>query len=245
MIAQAVPPYSAFANVYDEVMTHVPMKTWANYLRTHAGKRARLVDLACGTGELLKTMLALYPAPPATGVDSSSPMLALARLKLAGQAEIKKGSLTSVPLKEEFTDWAVCTHDSVNYLLEPDDLLLHFNEAFRILKPDGLYSFDAVTKENMIQSFDGKIREEIVGDVYLHWNNYFDESDETLTSHLTFQNGMKTEVETHTQKFYPLDQIQELLERAGFDVAPIEGDYSNRKFRKGDAFMNFHCKKSV
>lgn len=244
MIAQAVPPYSAFAHVYDEVMTHVPMKAWVAYLRAHAGKRKRLVDLACGTGELLKTMLA-GPTPPATGVDTSAPMLALARLKLAGKAEIKKGSLTSIPLKAEFTDWAVCTHDSVNYLLDPADLFHHFQEVARILSPGGLYSFDAVTRENMIHAFDGKIREEIIGDVYLHWSNYFDESDETLTSHLTFQNGMKTEVETHTQKYYPQDEIEEMARRAGLEIGVVEGDYQPRKLKSGDAFMNFHCRKPV
>ncbi|MCE9598177.1 MAG: class I SAM-dependent methyltransferase [Spirochaetia bacterium] len=244
MIAQAVPPYSAFAQVYDQLMSHVPMKTWVAYLRAHAGTRERLVDLACGTGELLKTILATCTLP-ATGVDSSAPMLALARLKLAGLADIKKGSLTSVPLKANFTDWAVCTHDSVNYLVDPDSLILHFREVERILRPGGLYSFDAVTRENMVQEFDGKIREELVNDVYLHWTNYYDEADETLTSHLTFQNGMKTEVETHTQKFYSAEEIQDLVRKAGLDVGSPEGDYKQRKLKSGDAFMNFHCRKPL
>jgi len=242
MIAQSVAPYSAFAPIYDQVMTHVPVKRWVDYLISSAGERSSLVDLACGTGEVIREILRRKTIP-VTGVDFSHAMLALARLKLKKRAEIKSGSLTSIPLQDGKADWAICTHDSVNYLVDPSIFCQHLVEVNRILCPGGMYSFDAVTEENMVEEFDGRIREEMFCEIFLHWSNHYDSDLKLLRSHLTFQDGVRTSVEYHEQRFYTLDEIVDMAAGAGFEVGPVDGDYYRRRYRRGDSFMNFNCRK--
>lgn len=241
---RTVPIYSAFALIYDEVMSHVPFENWARYLASQAGRRQHLLDLACGTGKVLQTLLQ-YTAADTIGIDSSEPMLAIARRRLKGQAEIRPGNLTRIPVEDASADWAICTHDSINYLMTEGQLTRHFKEVFRVLEPGGIYSFDAVTEQNMITEFDGQVREEMIDGILLRWSNRYERDRRVLVSHLVFQDGSSIQVEMHEQQYYDSETILSLASRAGFETGPVHGDYEDRPLRARDAFMNFNCTKPL
>lgn len=235
------PEYSAFASIYDACMTHVPMRSWARRLLSEAGERSAIADLGCGTGHLLQEILSVRRLR-AFGVDRSPEMLERARRRLGSRADLREGDLRATGLPDGCVDWVVSTHDSVNYLKSEQELFGHFKEVLRILGPNGLYSFDATTESNLTREFDGQVREEMIGDIYLHWSNHYDRNRQVLVSTLAFQDGRGMASEIHEQRFYSREAVESLLLRAGFETVRVEGDYEERPPEKGDAFMNFHCR---
>lgn len=238
------PIYSSFAGIYDVSMAHVPMRSWAAYLMAEAGRRHSVLDLGCGTGLLLHEILRVQRIA-AAGVDASEAMLGAARRRLGSRAELSLADLRSTGLPSGGFDWALCTHDSINYLRSEEHLREHFKEVLRLLEPGGLYSFDATTETNLTREFDGQVREEMIGDVYLHWSNHYNKDRQVLISTLRFQDGQGIQTEVHEQRFYSLDRLRTLVMEAGFEEPLVEGDYQKRPPKKGDAFMNFHCRASA
>jgi ArsR family transcriptional regulator len=92
-----------------------------------------LVDLGCGTGELLSQ---LAPALDSlTGVDREPSMLAVARRRLADHPHVTivEAALEDVPLEDGSADLATIVL-VLHHLTEPAAVL---SEARRILRPDG------------------------------------------------------------------------------------------------------------
>lgn len=91
---------------------------------------ATIVDLGCGTGEVL-THLAGYAH--LIGVDREPGMLAIARQRLGDAAQVIEGALEDVPLPDACADAALLIL-VLHHLAEPAAVL---REARRILVPNG------------------------------------------------------------------------------------------------------------
>jgi len=81
------------------------------------GRGPRVLDVAYGTGILLKQLLALVPGIEAYGVDESADMLSQARMALKGQlhvhlerAQIGTGGTANLPYAPESFDLITCTN---------------------------------------------------------------------------------------------------------------------------------------
>lgn len=94
-------------------------------------KKARILDIACGTGILA---LALAKQGHSVhGIDISQEMIALARAKSSGIANVSFDvqSITDFKVKGEF-DIVTCTFDSLNYLITFDvGIRRHFSATLR------------------------------------------------------------------------------------------------------------------
>ena len=75
--------YEKFAYLYDELMKDVPYEEWVQFInkqaRTYGIEGKKILDLACGTGEL--SIRLAEEGYEVTGVDLSAEMLAVAREK--------------------------------------------------------------------------------------------------------------------------------------------------------------------
>src|SRR4051812_18158430 len=75
--------YQQFAYLYDELMKDAPYDEWIQFLKDRCVKNnvagTRLLDLACGTGEL--SIRLAQDGFQVTGVDLSEDMLAVAQAK--------------------------------------------------------------------------------------------------------------------------------------------------------------------
>ena len=109
----------------------------------HPGAKT-VLELACGTGSVLKELQAHYDV---TGVDLSEPMLELAREKLPG-VPLFQGDMTNVQLGETF-DVVLCLFDSVNHLLEFAQWEALFDVARSHLAEGGLFVFDINTEQRL------------------------------------------------------------------------------------------------
>ncbi len=141
-----MPSYDVFARFYDSVQGDRAQH--AAYLRSlirkHAPRAGTVLELACGTGSVLKQLWTHYEV---TGVDLSEEMLEVAAVKVPGVA-LFRGDMTKVDLGERF-DVVLCVYDSINHLLRFDEWKALFARAHEHLSEDGLFIFDINTKRRL------------------------------------------------------------------------------------------------
>ena len=104
----------------DQLLTHLPV--------AFAG---RLVDLGCGTGDLLGK-LAAQTGAELTGVDLAAGMLGVARERLGDGVSLIKSDLTALPLGDAQFD-VVVSNAAIQWC-KPASA---FDEMHRILRPGG------------------------------------------------------------------------------------------------------------
>lgn len=92
-----------------------------------------LLDVGCGTGEMLKLLNYINPQMELTGIDISAKMLEKAKFKLNGKACLILGDAEKLPFKDNSFDVVIC-NDSFHHYPSPISVLCEF---YRVLKPGG------------------------------------------------------------------------------------------------------------
>lgn len=92
--------------------------------------KTKVLDLSCGTGELLKSLLGkaeLY------GVDISEGMLKIAAQKLGQKVKLLKADVHELPFEDNFFDYVITTEAFHHYYGQPSAL----KEMVRVTKKTG------------------------------------------------------------------------------------------------------------
>ena len=236
--------YQDFAYVYDELMDATPYEEWCG--RIHKliqeygvskpkrdaedlldSERNLVVDLGCGTGTLTELLYKL--GYDMIGIDNSSEMLNVAMEKRGETGSEILYLLQDMRELELYstvgTVVSVC--DSVNYILEEEELLETFSLVNNYLYPGGIFIFDFNT--------DYKYRE-IIGDATIAenredcsfiWENYYDPETCVNEYDLTIFVQEEEEIfrrftETHYQKGYTPEQMVKLIEQAGMKLVEMK-----------------------
>ena len=101
---------------------------------------AAVLDVACGTGEMLENIVALNPDGKNIGIDLSPDMLTKAREKLnkaaKGNFELHEGSVLKLDFPENSFDILINNYMVDLMPLETFDTIA--NEFFSVLKPNGI-----------------------------------------------------------------------------------------------------------
>jgi ubiquinone/menaquinone biosynthesis C-methylase UbiE len=222
--------YSFYAEHYDEGQIRFSLLMYdylLDMLKRHVPPGQEMIDLACGTGTL--TVLMAEAGWHALGIDRSQEMLAVAQRKLRGFRGEGSVRFRRGDIRERHTDQPVdlvtCFYDSLNYLLQEEDLLAVFRLVEASLRPGGLWIFDMNTIY-FLEHIWGEVEvEEREG--YLHvMQSHFEAQDNTSTLVLT---GFVQETETlyrrfdeiHVERGYDLGVINRLLVEAGLTVEGI------------------------
>lgn len=93
-----------------------------------------LLDVGCGTGELLKEISNLGIAQQLSGIDISSKMIDIAKEKLKETATLLLGDSEELPFNDQSFDAVVC-NDSFHHYPTPSKVIKEFA---RVLKKDGI-----------------------------------------------------------------------------------------------------------
>lgn len=185
-----------------------------------------VVDLGCGTGTL--TELLYQRGYDMIGVDNASAMLSIAMKK-----KEKSGSEILYLLQDmrelelySTVGTVISVCDSVNYILDEEELTEVFRRVNNYLYPGGIFIFDFNT--------DYKYRE-VIGDTTIAenrddcsfiWENYYDDScalNEYDVTVFVQEDGdhFRRFTETHVQRGYTVDEMKVFLENAGLRVVQM------------------------
>jgi ArsR family transcriptional regulator len=165
--------FAAQAEVWDSIRSlHVAEAEVERAIDRALGHRAlgTLVDIGTGTGRMIE--LFGPRASEAIGIDRSSDMLRLARVKLesAGvRSSLRQGDMYSLPLADGTAD-CVIIHQVLHYAHAPADAIA---EAARVLAPGGtllVVDFAAHEREEL-RTFDAHLRLGFADEVMEGWFN--------------------------------------------------------------------------
>jgi len=184
-------------------------------LERHGGEPVSALDLACGTGDLAVALAGR--GWRVVGLDRSPAMVRVARGK-ESRAEFVEGDLRSVSLGERFS-LVTCVFDSLNYLLEPEDLRAAFACVGTHLEDGGLFLFDVNTPRLYEAHHHGTIERE-VGEIRFRQVLHYDEAKRVARTTFLFAGA----TEEHVQRPYEEDEIVRELEAAGLRLLAVYGD---------------------
>jgi len=218
--------YKDYAHIYDasgQLFFSIKMIAYLqDLLDRHEVTGRHCVDLACGTGTVLKALL--QTGWLATGIDGSAEMLEEARQKLAQDG--LSCSLIQADMREFHlrapVDWVTCLYDSINYMLTSKDLLAVFRRVNHALLPGGVFMFDMNTDYALEMLWDDETTFRDNGDLAVIMKSTYDDYLRRVNLVLTAfeRRGELYEriVEEHVEQAYPPEEVANLLTDAGFAV---------------------------
>ncbi|MEZ6011289.1 MAG: class I SAM-dependent methyltransferase [Hyphomonas sp.] len=122
-----------------DAMRRAALAEIARELKGKDQRKVSLLDVACGNGRFLGTVMNVWPRLKAAGLDLSPNYTeaALARLKAWPQVEVFHEAAEAMPLPDASRDMAVSIF--LFHELPPDVRAPVLAEVFRTLKPGGLF----------------------------------------------------------------------------------------------------------
>ncbi len=218
------PAFTSIAPYYDRLMAEVDYEGWARYahgfLQEAKIKVKKVMDLACGTGNLTRELLKL--GYEVWGLDASPQMLDVARRKLPG-VPLVLGDFRNWGIDETF-DAVVCVYDSLNNILSEQGLLEAFGEVKGHLKPGGLFLFDMNTVYGLREFWGTKVRVEEGRDIVSIWRTRFVEPDLSELWITVFvkegEHWVRVD-ELHVERGYEPSGVAGLLRKAGFSGVKV------------------------
>ena len=217
--------YTGFAEVYDVFQDNVPYEEWCSYvtglLKEYQVMDGLVLDLGCGTGSL--TGLMARSGYDMIGIDNSGEMLQIAMNKR------NASGLDILYLLQDMRGFelygtvkaviSIC--DSMNYIMEYQELVEVFRLVNNYLDPKGVFIFDLNTEYKYRELLaDNTVAEDREESSFI-WNNFYDEEDKVNEYDLTLfvKEGelYRKFEETHYQRAYGLDQIQQAIRDGGME----------------------------
>lgn len=231
--------YTGFAKAYDTFMDNVPYEEWVEFIKEKLGqygiKKGIMLDLGCGTGTL--TGLLSAEGYDMIGVDSSIEMLDIAKEKFGDREDI----LFLCQDMREFELYGtvkaiVCVCDSINYILEKEELQEVFRLVNNYLDPDGIFLFDFRTPSSYEEIGSETIAENREEMSFI-WDNYYYADERVNEYELSLfikeeDNLFRKYTEMHYQKAYLLEEIRQLIEESGLIFLEAKDNYTNEDATK-------------
>ena len=217
--------YTSFAQVYDLFQDNIPYEEWAEYvtglLREYKIEDGLILDLGCGTGSM--TELLAGAGYDMIGVDNSEDMLEIAMEKRAASG---RDILYLLQDMREFELYGtvravVSICDSMNYILEYEDLVRVFSLVNNYLDPQGLFIFDLNTEYKYSHLMGENTFAEDRDESSFIWQNFYDEEERINEYDLSLfiKEGelYRKFEETHYQRCYSLEEIRQAAGQAGME----------------------------
>ncbi len=232
--------YSGFARVYDMFMDNIPYEEWSTYLigiLTEYGiNDGLLLDLGCGTGNI--TELLADAGYDMIGIDNSDEMLNVALEKREASGN------DILYLNQDMREFelygtvraVVSICDSMNYILEEEELLAVFKLVNNYLDINGIFIFDLNTISKYESIGDSVIAENREGGSFIWENTYYEDeqiNEYDLTLFISDEQGKYDKyIENHLQRGYRLETVKELLTEAGLEFVAAYDAFTREPVRE-------------
>ena len=205
------------ARFYDPIMSHVDYDRW--YLI--AGVIGQLVqrpffhlDAACGTGVLLKKLE--INRWQSFGIDLSPSMLRTGR-ESGRVFPAAAADLRALPFRR-CMNYITCLFDSVNFLLQNEDMETGLRSLSEALAPDGILYFDVVTERMVLEHFAGQSWTERNGRLVTTWECEYDRKSLTAETRIRVNNGPAY---TLYERVYEQEEVETAAAKAGLRLLGV------------------------
>ncbi len=215
------PPYSALADVYDEIMQDVPYDAWCGFVRNRlvqcGWSGRRVLDLGCGTGRAGEPYRDL--GFEVVGVDPSEAMIRAARRR-DPRGRYLVGDARTLALGERF-DLVIAVFDALNNLTGDGELAMACERVAAHLGPGGAFAFDVNTAVGLQSLWEDDVAEGWAGDVYYRWEHTWDPGRRRARVAAYCRGPRGAFVEYHEERPYAPDELEAALRGAGFTAVDV------------------------
>ena len=146
---ESVVPYTCFAKAYaaegELLFSEKSINLIFSLLGSFAGKITHVADLACGAGGAVEGLAQMGLS--VIGVDASMQMISEARKRIDpsnNKVEFYCQDMRELKIPSP-VDLVISTYDSINFMINEEDLKKVFTKVFMSLRSPGFFVFDIYT----------------------------------------------------------------------------------------------------
>jgi SAM-dependent methyltransferase len=209
--------YRRYARVYDLVWRAAPYDRFVDLCLAAAAAQGtdvrRVLVAACGTGAAAVELA--RRGYEVTGFDLSLEMLAVAAAK-PGPPRLVAGDLRAVPLAGGWADLVVCLNASINYLLEPAEVVAALAHLGRTAAPGGTVVVEPLSPRFVHEGWEPGRHLDHGG---LRLDAGYELDGDVVVERLRWSFGGVEEAETYRQRLYDDTQLEGLFAAAGLELA--------------------------
>lgn len=245
--------YSEFANVYDIFMEDTPYQDWFEFIKDYAAEEgiglSSVCELGCGTGKM--TTLFAKAGAKVIGIDYSPEMLMVA------QDHAYDEDVDILYLMQDMSEFEIgqevaliCSCcDSMNYLLEEEQIKSTFERVYASLEVGGLFIFDMNTAYKYKEVLGDQVFADQTENAAYIWENYYDEEEKINEYEVSFfikdeDDRYERTVENHFQRAYSKEEIISWLDEAGLKLIDVYDNYTKHPVSEMTQRMTFTAKKA-
>ena len=242
--------------LYDDPELYDGLQTTSAAQLNHYLKLARqcpgsVLELGCGSGQLLVPLASLGVA--ATGLDLSSPMLrAAARRAAAAGVPVRliEGDMRAFDLECKFSLIFVA-RNTLLHLSEPDDFAGFFSSVRRHLEPNGILAFDVFNTNLQLLSRPSGQRFQVMkktlpgyGEVTVEAMNDYDVRSQVNRATWFISTAEERDarvVPLHLRSIFP-QELLVLLALNGLHLVRRDGDFSGGTYTSSSVSQVRQCR---
>lgn len=251
--------FSTIAPIYDRFNDLDVYEQWLDFTLSSLDQApSKVLDVACGTGWF--TQLLEPFCQSITAIDIDEGMLKIASKEQLPTSSImyQQADMLNLASFDEDFDLVTCYADSLCFLQDQADVAAALKEMYQRLTKSGTLLFDVWTPYQVSQAFDSFNYFDSDETAAILWDSEVEVDKLEVSHYLTVfdkQSGHtgKDLYQRHdvilTERTYPLEIYQRLLQAAGFDLNKMEvlvdfgaAYYDETKHSKADRWF-FRCVK--
>lgn len=219
------------ARFYDRMMAHVNYGVWCRWLQRVFAQARRdvkdVADISCGTGRHLalleKAGYACY------GADFALPMLQQATRHKTLQGRLWQQDARHSAVRAASFDAVIMLFDSVNYLLEAEDVRQTLQQVYDSLRPGGLFVFDTVTEYMIVTHMTDYYETNTWEDVAYERRSYYDADKQLQHNDFSILKDGALFKENHCQRIWSHEAMMAFIDDSPWDMLDIQSEFKRKK----------------
>ncbi len=242
-------PYNDIAKYYDYLNFDVDYIAWADYIdkiidKYSSVKNPNILDFACGTGTIANILYDF--GYNICGFDKSEEMIEIAKQK-NDRINYYSGKIEELKPDKPF-DVVISTFDSINAILDENDLIDTFNHLYSIMSPGGIFIFDVNTEYAFKNIGDEFTYTKDNSGIFSIWTLEYDRGNKIAKLFLTIferienSNYLRNDY-VLDERIYSLKSLKSMLKNAGFGKITILDHLTLYKYKNNSFRVDFVSQK--
>jgi len=200
-----------------------------------------ILDAACGHGRHANILAGM--GFKVTGVDIMNEFITIAKKDAKKQGlsvEYVKKDLRKINYRNKF-DRAIMLFTSFGYFSEEENLLILRNIC-RTLKKGGLFFLDIINRDAFLCRLKGLSVTEITQDMMIDRVSFDSRTGCSINRRTYLRGGKRHDTEFHV-RLYNYNELEKVLEQAGFEIKSSLGDWNGTPFTSNSSRLMVIAKK--